>query len=133
MHSDLLFVYGTLRRACPAGAHQKFLTGAGFVAHARVPGKLYRVSYYPALVMEENPQESDWVTGEIYRLIGPEQLHALDLYEECTYPALPGQEYQRIRGEVITDSGEKVIAWIYAYRRPIANLPLIVSGDFLNP
>ncbi|WP_039916969.1 gamma-glutamylcyclotransferase family protein [Cellvibrio mixtus] len=133
MNPDLLFVYGTLRRACPTGAHQKFLADAGFIANAQVRGKLYRVSYYPALVLEENAQSAQWVKGEVYKLASPEQLRALDAYEECDFPAAPEQEYQRKRHEVITATGEKLQVWIYAYQHPITNLPLITSGDFLNP
>lgn len=133
MSSDLLFVYGTLRRDCPTGAHQQYLAGAEFIANAQVCGKLYRVSYYPALVLEENTHDSRWVSGEVYKLVNPGQLSALDIYEECTYPAQPDQEYQRKRHEVITTAGEKLQVWIYAYQHPIAHLPLIESGDFLNP
>ncbi len=133
MNSDLLFVYGTLRRDCPTGAHQKYLAGAEFIANAQVHGKLYRVSYYPALVLEENAQDSFRVRGEVYKLATPELLRVLDAYEECDYPAQPYQEYQRKRNEVITNAGEKLHVWIYAYQHPITGLPLIESGDFLNP
>lgn len=133
MNSELLFVYGTLRRACASGAHQQYLAGAEFIAHAQVRGKLYQVSYYPALVLECDAATSTWVTGEIYRLTGAAQLRALDAYEECAYPAHPEQEYQRITCTATTDTGALLRAWVYAYQRPITQLPLIASGDFLNP
>lgn len=133
MNPDLLFVYGTLRRACTTGAHQKYLAKAEFITEARVRGKLYQVSYYPALVLEAQSPDDYWITGEVYRLIEPTQLNALDDYEECDYPASPTQEYQRKRHEVTTITGEKLLVWIYAYQHSIAKLPLIVSGDFLNP
>ncbi|PUA28098.1 MAG: hypothetical protein B0W54_16550 [Cellvibrio sp. 79] len=133
MSAELLFVYGTLRRDCPTGAHQKYLAGAEFIANAQVHGKLYRVSYYPALVLEENAQDAFWIRGEVYQLASPDQLGALDAYEECDYPAQPHQEYQRKRHEVITVAGEKLQVWIYAYQHSITHLPLIESGDFLNP
>lgn len=126
----LLFVYGTLRRACPTGAHQRYLAGAEFIANARVQGRLYRVSYYPALVLDHH---AGWVQGEIYRLRDTEQLAALDTYEECTYPALPEQEYQRCSARVQLEDGSTVEVWLYAYQRPLADLPVIASGDFLNP
>ncbi|HEY8942351.1 MAG TPA: gamma-glutamylcyclotransferase family protein [Cellvibrio sp.] len=133
MNPDLLFVYGTLRRACPTGAHQKYLAGAQFIAAAQVRGKLYRVSYYPALVVEDDMQHAPAVIGEVYKLTGADQLSALDAYEECDYPAQPDQEYQRKLHEVTTVAGQKLQVWIYAYQHPIAHLPLIESGDFLNP
>ncbi len=133
MATDLLFVYGTLRRGCTTGAHDKYLATAEFIAPARVRGKLYKVSYYPALVLEHNLQDSQWINGEVYRLSDAAQLIELDAYEECDYPALPTQEYQRKLHDVITDAGEKLQVWIYAYQHPITHLPLITSGDFLNP
>jgi gamma-glutamylcyclotransferase (GGCT)/AIG2-like uncharacterized protein YtfP len=127
--TNLLFVYGTLRRNCPSGAHQKYLAGAEFVANAQVRGSLYRVSYYPALAVDGK----GWVQGEIYRLKDKHQLALLDTYEECTYPALPEQEYQRCLIQAESFTGECFTVWVYAYQHPLDNLPLIASGDFLNP
>lgn len=129
MITDLLFVYGTLRRDCPNGAHPQYLAGAEFITSAQVRGKLYRVSYYPALVLDDG----GWVQGEIYRLQNEQQLARLDAYEECTYPALPEQEYQRCVIHAQTANGETFKVWVYAWQRPLENLPLIASGDFLNP
>lgn len=130
MSGDLLFVYGTLRRDCSSGAHANYLAGAQFIDRANINGKLFRVSYYPALVLDENAGP---VTGELYRLTSPEQLARLDGYEECTYPAQPGQEYQRLAVQVKTNAGAYLTAWVYAYQHPCDNLELIASGDFLNP
>lgn len=130
MQSDYIFVYGTLRRACTTGAHQAYLAKAEFIGNAKVRGHLYRVSYYPALVLDDS---AGWVLGEVYRLASPEQLQLLDAYEECTYPSQPEQEYQRKKIAVITDAELSLLAWIYAYQHPIAGLEKITSGDFLNP
>ncbi len=126
---NLLFVYGTLRRDCSSGAHQKYLSDAEFVTNAQVRGSLYRVSYYPALAIND----SGWVQGEIYRLRDSQQLAQLDAYEECTYPALPAQEYQRCLIQAQSSKGDCFNVWVYAYQRSLNNLPLIASGDFLNP
>jgi gamma-glutamylcyclotransferase (GGCT)/AIG2-like uncharacterized protein YtfP len=96
-----------------------------------VRGKLYRVSYYPALVIGDT--HSYTVKGEIYRLSNSQQLTTLDAYEECSYPALPGQEYQRCLIQAEVSNGELFNTWVYAYQRRLDNLPLIESGDFLNP
>lgn len=130
MFTDYIFVYGTLRRACRTGAHTTYLAGAEFVGDARVRGSLYRVSYYPALVLDDT---AGWVVGEIYRLTSSEQLQQLDAYEECTYPSQPDQEYNRKKINVITDAGDLLSAWIYSYQHRVKDLELIVSGDFLNP
>ncbi len=129
MINDLLFVYGTLRRACPTGAHHIYLSGAEFIAPAQIRGRLYRVSYYPALELNAE----GWVQGEIYRLRDEQQLAQLDAYEECTYPALPEQEYQRCLIQAEAANGQNYKAWVYAYQRPLHDLPPIASGDFLTP
>lgn len=130
MPTDYIFVYGTLRRACTTGAHQTYLAGAEFSDTAKINGKLYRVSYYPALVLDNS---ADWVLGEVYRLTSAEQLIRLDAYEECTYPSLPDQEYQRKKIDILTDSGKMLSVWIYSYQHAVEGLELITTGDFLNP
>lgn len=131
MNSDLLFVYGTLRRTCTTGAHAKYLRDAVFIGAGKISGKLYQVSYYPALTLEgQNPT---WVIGEIYRLDDPQQLLRLDAYEECSHPPQPGQEYHRRRVQVAGDDGVIFTAWTYVYQLPTDHLSLIASGDFLNP
>ncbi|MEN0039433.1 MAG: gamma-glutamylcyclotransferase family protein [Cellvibrio sp.] len=129
MTDEFIFVYGTLRRACPTGAHDKYLAGARFVARAKIKGTLFKVSYYPALVIDDT---AAWVIGEVYQLVSNAQLAALDAYEECSYPAQPGQEYQRQKVSVLTGAGEELSVWVYAYQHPIAHLEVIASGDFLN-
>lgn len=130
MQNDYIFVYGTLRRACTTGAHRTYLANAEFIETAKVRGHLYRVSYYPALVLDDS---AGWVSGEVYRLTSSEQLQQLDAYEECTYPSQPEQEYQRKKIDVITEAGILLSVWIYSYQHPIASLEKIASGDFLNP
>jgi gamma-glutamylcyclotransferase (GGCT)/AIG2-like uncharacterized protein YtfP len=126
----LLFVYGTLRRDCPTGAHERYLSGARWLGKARVKGRLYQVTYYPALVID-GIDTNDWVTGEIYELTNEDQLLALDAYEECSYPAKPEDEYRREQLEVIGESGDRLYAWSYVYQRQPDSLSLISSGDFL--
>lgn len=130
MQNDYIFVYGTLRRACTTGAHQTYLAGAEFIDNAKVRGNLYRVSYYPALVLDNSAGQ---VIGEVYRLNSPGQLLRLDTYEECTYPSQPNQEYQRKKVDVVTVTGTVMSAWVYSYQYPIKDLEKIASGDFLNP
>ncbi|HCS64478.1 MAG TPA: gamma-glutamylcyclotransferase [Cellvibrio sp.] len=130
MPTDYIFVYGTLRRSCTTGAHQNYLAEAEFIDNAKINGRLYRVSYYPALVLDD---AAGWVVGEVYRLTSSEQLIYLDTYEECTHPSRPDQEYQRNKIDVVTESGIELSAWVYSYQRAIEGLELITSGDFLHP
>jgi gamma-glutamylcyclotransferase (GGCT)/AIG2-like uncharacterized protein YtfP len=129
MQREYIFVYGTLRCACATGAHQTYLANAEFIDTAKVKGSLYRVSYYPALVLDST---ADWVIGEVYQLTSAAQLTQLDVYEECTYPSLPEQEYQRTKINVTTDSGVALSAWVYAFQQATSGLTHIASGDFLT-
>lgn len=127
---NFIFVYGTLRKDCTTGAHKTYLTGAEFIGKAKVRGCLYRVSYYPALVLND---AAGWVCGEVYRLTSTEQLQRLDSYEDCASPVDAQQEYQRQKIALLTDAGNAFTVWVYAYQHAVDGLQLIPSGDFLNP
>lgn len=124
-----LFVYGTLRRTCSTGAHKTYLEGATFIGDAKIQAKLFRVSYYPAIVLSK---ADEWVIGEVYRLIDEAQLHALDAYEECASPINDHQEYRREQAQIELANGERLMAWVYIYNRPTQGLTQIISGDFLQ-
>lgn len=123
-----LFVYGTLRRTCATGAHNTYLSGATFIDDAKIQARLFRVSYYPAIVLST---QDEWVGGEVYRLTNEAQLQALDDYEECAVPARSGQEYRRELTQVTLNSGAVVSTWAYIFNRSTDNLFHIASGDFL--
>ncbi len=123
-----LFVYGTLRRTCSTGAHNTYLNGAQFIDDAKIQARLYRVSYYPAIVLST---KEEWVTGEVYRLTDATQLQALDDYEECALPTQAAQEYRRELTQVTLSNGETLAAWVYIFNRPTDHLFHIQSGDFL--
>lgn len=125
-----LFVYGTLRRTCSTGAHKTYLHGATFISDAKLQAKLFRVSYYPAIVLSK---ADEWVIGEVYSLIGEAQLHTLDIYEECAPPISDHQEYRREQVQIQLANGEQLVAWAYLYNRPTEELTKITSGDFLHP
>ena len=75
---DRVFVYGTLRRDLADNAVTRaFRAGARFVADGWLPGALYAVGWYPALV-ETGPGH---VRGEVWELTAPGLLRVLDEYE----------------------------------------------------
>lgn len=127
-NKPLLFVYGTLRRACNSGAHQRYLRGARWLGEGRVRGQLLLVSYYPGLLLND----AGWVRGEVYELTDWAQLQALDIYEECQQPARASDEYRRESIAVELANGEELHAWAYLYQRDPAGLAVIASGDFLQ-
>jgi gamma-glutamylcyclotransferase (GGCT)/AIG2-like uncharacterized protein YtfP len=97
-----------------------------FLGPASVPGRLYRVGWYPGLVLdaEEAP-----VAGEVFE-IGGALLRELDAFEGAAGEA--GDEYERVKAEVTwnqTGRGEEV--WVWEFRRAVDGLPRIASGDWL--
>lgn len=122
-----IFVYGSLRTG---SGHAM---AAWLAAHAvpegagRVQGRLYRVSWYPALVVAEGDAAS-WVQGEVFRLPSPTLLRTLDAYEDVR--GQPTDEYRR---ELVTvwQGERRVQAWAWVWQRAVAELEPITGGDWL--
>ncbi|HWV14181.1 MAG TPA: gamma-glutamylcyclotransferase family protein [Cellvibrio sp.] len=131
----LLFVYGTLRRDCPTGAHRQYLQGAKWRWPAKIRGSLFLVDYYPGLALEEaigGDDTSHWVKGEIYQLENTAQLERLDDYEGCASDSPRPHEYQRRLVEVLLPDEQVLTVWAYIYIGDLTRLPRIPSGDFLQ-
>ena len=121
-----LFVYGTLMRGYDNPAAKLLSRDASFCGEARCQGRLYLVTYYPALVRSDEP--GDIVFGELFCLQSPEASFAiLDEYEGC---ALPQPRYLRRLLPVTREDGSVVEAWTYIYNRPVTQLKRIASGRF---
>ena len=113
---ELVFVYGTLRAG--ASNHHR-MSGAEPVGRATVRGRLYRIDWYPGLVIDP---AGEVVTGEVYRVTG-ELLATLDDFE--------GGEYGRVRAAV--EGLEKVEAvWVWEYRPRTDEAQRISGGDWLE-
>ena len=131
MTSDRLFVYGTLMRGFDHPMAQLLSRSADFIGEARCRGRLYLVKHYPGLVLSED--DSEVVFGELYRLRAPaELLREFDMYEACGEGFAEPTEYVRQMLAVTSDDGAVTEAWTYLYNWPVAHLPLIASGRFLE-
>jgi gamma-glutamylcyclotransferase (GGCT)/AIG2-like uncharacterized protein YtfP len=131
MTCDLLFVYGTLMRGFDHPMAQLLFRSADFVSEARCQGRLYRVKHYPGLVRSDDRTEA--VFGELYRLREPvELLREFDMYEACGEGFAEPTEYIRLMLPLTLDDGTVREAWTYLYNWPVAHLPRIVSGRFLE-
>jgi gamma-glutamylcyclotransferase (GGCT)/AIG2-like uncharacterized protein YtfP len=130
MTSDRLFVYGTLMRSFDHPMAQLLSRSADFIGEARCRGRLYLVKHYPGLVLSDEP--ADVVFGELYRLRHPDELlREFDMYEACGEGFLEPTEYIRQMLPVISEAGTEE-AWTYLYNWPVAHLPRIASGRFLE-
>lgn len=131
MTSDRLFVYGTLMRGFDHPMAQLLSRSADLIGEARCQGRLYLIKHYPGLVLSADP--ADIVFGELYRLRQPgELLHEFDMYEACGEGFAEPTEYIRQMLQVASGNGAVSEAWTYIYNWPVAHLPRIASGRFME-
>ena len=131
MISDLLFVYGTLMRGFDHPMAKLLSRSADFLGEARCRGRLYLVKHYPGLVLSDD--STDIVFGEVYRLRERDALLGeFDMYEACGEGFRQPTEYVRQMLQVVLDDGTAGEAWTYIYNWPVAHLPRIASGKFLE-
>ena len=71
--------------------------------------------------------------GELYRLRQPKELlREFDMYEACGEGFAEPTEYVRQMLPVTLGDGAASEAWTYIYNWPVADLPRIDSGRFLE-
>ena len=131
MSFDHLFVYGTLMRGFDHPMARLLSANADFLGEASCRGRLYRVKHYPGLVLSDDTTEVAF--GELYRLRSPiELLREFDMYEACGEGFAAPTEYMRQMLPVTSGDGAASEAWTYLYNWPVAHLPRIASGRFLE-
>jgi gamma-glutamylcyclotransferase (GGCT)/AIG2-like uncharacterized protein YtfP len=131
MTSDRLFVYGTLMRGFDHPMARLLSTHADFLGSATCRGRLYLVQHYPGLLLSD--ASSDLVYGELFRLRAPDELlREFDMYEACGEGFPEPTEYLRGLIDVTLADGTGEKAWTYVYNWPVADLPRIESGRFLE-
>ncbi|HTX66880.1 MAG TPA: gamma-glutamylcyclotransferase family protein [Opitutaceae bacterium] len=126
--TDLLFTYGTLRRAAGHAAHRLLADSAEIVGHGTVRGRLYDAGEFPVLVPDPLGPA---VTGEVYRVFGPPSVFIkLDHYEGFEPESPDTSEFRRDFVTVHMSDGRAVTAWAYVYQRPLFDLHPIPHGDY---
>ncbi|WP_193214394.1 gamma-glutamylcyclotransferase family protein [Luteolibacter marinus] len=123
--SELVFVYGTLRRG---GSNAFRMEGAEFVGEGFVRGYLYAISWYPGLVLDEGAGK---VRGDVFK-VGPKLLRELDEFEGLSAGELQGGEYRRLKSEVLLGPGESCSAWVFEWVAAVEPMKVIPSGDWLH-
>jgi gamma-glutamylcyclotransferase (GGCT)/AIG2-like uncharacterized protein YtfP len=122
-----LFVYGSLMSTAghPMGARLR--RDARLVGPATIPGRLYRVSWYPGVVESADPGQR--VHGEVYALTNPsEALAWLDAYEGIVADSEEISEYGRIERPVRLATGEEIAAWVYLFVKSVSGFALVPDG-----
>lgn len=114
MHSELIFVYGTLRKETGTAMHYVLARDCEYLSEAYIQGKLYEVNGYPGFI--ESDSQKDQVTGELYKLVDQHSVLAkLDEYEECSEQFPKPHEYVRKKLPVTLVNGRTVSAWVYVF------------------
>jgi len=111
LDTDLLFVYGALRRGFPLHHHLRRM-GAEFVAAGEVQAELFDSGKFPGARKSAKPGRV--LAGEVYRLRRAENaLKVLDQVEGFS-PQTPDKRlFKRATTEVVLPNGERRAAWIY--------------------
>jgi len=114
---QFLFVYGTLKKD-QIEKTGIILPQLEWVSKGWCYGTLFDTGKgYPALTISK---ETTKVEGELYRFYKQDAeiiFQTLDPYEDY-YPEKPEQsEFLRTTIELVSDSGEKLIAWCYLYNQ----------------
>jgi gamma-glutamylcyclotransferase (GGCT)/AIG2-like uncharacterized protein YtfP len=127
MHStpEVVFVYGTLRRG---GSNHFRMAGAEFISPGTITGRMYRIDWYPGLVIDP---AGDEIHGEAY-WVDPELLAALDAFEGLSAGEIEGSEYRRIRTTVIQKDSQTLTAWAWEWLGATEESQRISDGDWLK-
>src|SRR5882672_4470886 len=128
--SEFLFVYGTLRRGLPLYPHLD-AAKARFIGEGRIVGRLFDLGEYPGATPD--PKRFSTVRGEVHELYDPPgTLAILDDIEGFDERRPERSFFERRETDVTLDSGARVRAWVYFYRRPLLQATEIPDGDFIR-
>jgi gamma-glutamylcyclotransferase (GGCT)/AIG2-like uncharacterized protein YtfP len=126
--TDLLFVYGTLRRRCLYHEVLRRLHGR-FLAKGYVKGSLYDLGEYPGASKVESAGAN--VRGEIYLFPNPGRaLKLLDKFEGFDPLKSDSSLFLRERATVMLAGGRELQAWIYWLRDVRGRKHLPPSGEY---
>ena len=123
-HRHLVFVYGTLRRG---GSNHFRMAGAEYIASGSIMGRMYRIDWYPGLVLDPSGYE---IQGEVYQT-DAELLAALDLFEGISSGEVEGSEYRRLETTVVLHDSQVVNAFVWEWHGVIDESRRISSGDWV--
>ena len=123
--AQLVFIYGSLRRG---GSNHFRMAGAEFIASGTITGRMYRIDWYPGLVLDE---AGDEIHGEVYS-VGPELLSALDGFEGFSAGEIQGSEYRRVQTTVVQQDSSTLTAWVWEWLGLVEESQRVSDGDWLK-
>ena len=120
-----VFVYGTLRRG---GSNHFRMAGAEFVAAGTITGRMYRIDWYPGLVLDD---VGDEIHGEVFS-VSPDQLSHLDVFEGLSAGEIEGSEYRRVQTTVVQKDSRTLTAWVWEWLGLTDESQRLADGDWLK-
>lgn len=121
--NNYLFIYGTLLPEISGRMSKWMAKNSEVICSGSIPGNLYLISDYPAAVYDID--SSKCVQGLIVELPNKKDCFSiLDSYE--------GDEYIRTVNYVTGKDSIARMCWMYLYNRPINNLQLITTGNYVE-
>jgi len=104
--------------------------GAKLVGQGTMRGSLYDLGNYPGVKIAADGSD-DFVMGELYQLRHPERaISILDGYEGYSPSAPLKSLFIRDLVAVTLEGGQRTVAWVYLYNRPVSHAKLIPSGNY---
>jgi gamma-glutamylcyclotransferase (GGCT)/AIG2-like uncharacterized protein YtfP len=91
------------------------MAGAEFLTSGTIRGWMYRIDWYPGLVLDSAGAE---IHGEVYA-VGPELLSVLDMFEGVSVGEVEGSEYRRVETTVMQQDSQTLSAWVWEWRGPV--------------
>ncbi len=125
LEPQIVFVYGTLRRG---GSNHFRMAGAEFISNCTVSGRLYRIDWYPGLVLDD---AGDEIHGEAYA-VDSELLAALDVFEGVPAGEIEGSEYRRTITAIMQRDSRPLTAWVWEWLGITDESRRLTDGDWLK-
>ncbi|GAA4951256.1 gamma-glutamylcyclotransferase [Algibacter agarivorans] len=131
LHSNYLFVYGTLLKDLDNDMSKFLNVHARLVGKGYFYGQLFQVSWFPGAIESTNTSEK--VYGSIFNVKDFETLFkVLDDYEGVGENQPKPNLYTRELVTAFLQDGSELETWVYLYNLPTEHLKQIISGDFLK-
>lgn len=124
-NAELVFVYGTLRRG---GSNHFRMANAQFVSTGTIRGRMYRIDWYPGLILDE---AGDEIHGEVYT-VDTEELQTLDIFEGVSAGEYEGSEYRRVQTTVVQQDSMILTAWVWEWLGRVDESQKVSDGDWLK-
>jgi gamma-glutamylcyclotransferase (GGCT)/AIG2-like uncharacterized protein YtfP len=104
------------------------MAGAELISPGTIQGRMYRIDWYPGLVLDESGDE---ISGEVYS-VEPELLAALDVFEGLSAGEIEGSEYRRVETTVMLQNSQVLTAWVWEWVGLISESQRISDGNWLK-